>query len=199
MKTIPDKVFDEVKKIYLKQIDIPEIKPEVQYILATIGLIGAGKTTVVKPLAEKLGLVRISNDEIRKIFKEEGFGYDRVKKLEFKLVADFLKQEFSVAIDSDCISEESQERIKETKEEFGVKVLWVHINPPEEFILQKLKNLKSNWLGTAEKMIENYYQRKLLHKNLDFSFVYTFDTSKNNLDEQIEEASKKISSNTDPA
>ena len=52
-----------------KNIVIPEPKGE-KFLLCPVGIIGAGKTTVVKPLAEKLGLVRISNDEIRKTLKE---------------------------------------------------------------------------------------------------------------------------------
>ncbi|MDE1944098.1 MAG: hypothetical protein KGH97_01205 [Patescibacteria group bacterium] len=46
-----------------------------QVFLAPVGRVGAGKTTVVKPLAERLGLVRISSDEIRKLLKERGLGY----------------------------------------------------------------------------------------------------------------------------
>ena len=69
------------------------------------------------------------------------------------------------------------------------------INPPEEFILNKLRNHKPTWLfKNADEAIKNYEARKPLHQNLDFDFAYTFDTSKPDLDEQIEEATKIINS-----
>jgi len=192
MEKIPNEVYERVRSAYLKQIRVPGTKPQRQYILCPVGLVGAGKTTVIKPLAEKLNLVRISGDEIRKVFKEEGFGYDRVRELMFVLVESFLEKGFSVAIDSDCASEESREHIKEAEERSGAKALWIHINPPEAFILRKLKHLTPNWLGTAEAMIENYYRRKPLHELLDLPFLYTFDTSRGDLDRQIEEAVSTI-------
>lgn len=192
MREIPDHIYEEVKGIYITEIHLPVVKPQKQFVLCPIGLVGAGKTTVIRPLAERLDLIRISGDEIRKIFKEKGFGYDRVKELAFNLVVHFLEIGYSVAVDSDCVSEESQKYITEAEERFGVKIVWIHINPPEEFILHKLKNLKQNWLGTGDEMIENYYQRKPLHQRLTFPFVYTFDTSKDNLSTQIDEAVQKI-------
>ena len=77
-------------------------------------------------------------------------------------------------------------------QEYGLKLVWIHINPPEKFIVEKLSNLKPNWLGTAEEMLQNYYQRKPLHEHLDLPFVYTFDTSRADLPQQLDEAAKII-------
>lgn len=206
MKKIPDKVFDEVKETYLKQIDIPKIKPEIQYILCPIGLVGAGKTTVLKPLSKKLNLVYVSADDIRKLFKERGFGYDRAKELALKVAEKFIIEGFSVATDSDLISKESQKKVEEIIRKFNLRKIWIHVNPLEEFIINKLKNFKHTWLfKDANRAIENYKARKPLHENLNFDFSYIFDTSKNNLSEQIDEAidiinndlNSQISSNTD--
>lgn len=188
MNKIPNEVYDEVKQLYLEQIEKPKRVELPQFLLCPIGLIGAGKTTVVKPLAKKLKLVRVSGDEIRKIFKEKGFGYEKVKEVAFEIINELLASGFSIAIDSDCISKESQEKIEEWRKKFNLKIVWIHINPPEAFILKKLGGLAPNWLGSAEDMIKNYYQRKPLHKTLDFTFAYTFDTSLGNIDTQIKEA-----------
>lgn len=186
----------EVGKIlgeYVKTIKIPKTKPNKQVIICPIGVVGAGKTTVVKSLSDKIALVRVSTDEIRKILKDHGYGYDQVKELAFELIKKYIKNGYSIVIDADCVSEASQKHIKKLEDKYGVKPIWIHVNPPEEFIINKLKNFKHTWLfKNSKQAIENYKQRKLLHRNLKFPFIYEFDTSKRNLNKQIEKASKII-------
>ena len=177
---------------YENQIVAPNKKPRNQFILCPIGLVGAGKTTVVKPLSDKLGLVRISGDEIRELLKEKGHRYDKVQDIATIVAEKYLDEGYSVCSDNDCVTEKTQTILNSLKEKYDLKLVWIHINPPEEFIINKLSNLKPDWLGTAEQMIENYYQRKPLHEHLNFPFVYTFDTSRDNLSNQIEEAAEIV-------
>lgn len=182
-------VINHIKDLYEHSLIIPEKKGDHQFLLCAIGLIGAGKTTVLKPLCEKLGVVRMCTDDIRKLLKENGFGYDTAQEINVTLVRKYLGLGYSVAIDGDSIREESQKLIEETRVLYGVKVVWIHINPPEAFIVNKLTNFKHSWLfRDAEHALSNYYNRKPLHEHLSMPFLYTFDTSKSNLADQIEEA-----------
>lgn len=185
MEQTPDKVYEEVKQAYLAEVEMPARKPSNQYILCPIGLVGAGKTTVMKPLAKRLNLVRLSGDEIRKHFKERGYGYDRFKELTYDITAEFLARGHSIGIDSDCIGEDTKQKLAEAQAKFDLKLVWIHINPPEEFIINKLSQLTPNWLGTAEQMVANYHLRKPLHEKLDFDFTFTFDTSRPDLPQQL--------------
>lgn len=184
MTEINDVVYQRIKELYLQQVSLPATKPTIQYLLCPIGLVGAGKSTVVKPLSEKLDLVRISGDEIRKLFKEHGHNYDKVYGLAFELINHFLTKGFSVCIDSDCAGK--IEQLTKAAEKQQLPIVWIHINPPETFILNKLSNLKPNWLGTADEMVANYYERKPLHKDIDLDFTVVFDTSRSDIQEQIE-------------
>ncbi|MBU4480038.1 hypothetical protein KKG48_01160, partial [Patescibacteria group bacterium] len=58
--------IEEVEIIFKSQIKIPKNKPKKQIFFCPVGLVGAGKTTVTKPISKKLGLLRISSDELRK-------------------------------------------------------------------------------------------------------------------------------------
>ncbi len=190
---LSDEEAERIMGEYEKQLDIPKNKPAKLIMLCPIGLVGSGKTTVIKPLSEKLSLLRISTDEIRKILKENSYDYNRVEELAIKLSEKYIRQGYSIAIDADCISERLQKYINELKGEYGSKLFWIHINPPEKFIINKLKNYKHTWLfKNSKQAIENYKQRKSLHRSLKFPFIYEFDTSKSNLNKQIEEASKII-------
>lgn len=180
-----DKIFLEYERI----LKIPESKPEKQIMVCPVGVVGAGKTTVMNPLSKELSLLRISSDEIRQILKKYNYDYSRVAEIVFSLAEKYIKNGYSIAIDKDCASKESQEYIKAIKKQYGIKIFWIHINPPKEFIINKLKNYKHTWLfKDSEQAIENYRTSKSKHKNLNLPFVYTFDTSKDNLNNQIQEA-----------
>ncbi len=191
--------MDEAKitEAYEKTLQIPKNKLEKQIMICPVGTVGSGKTTVIKPLSGKLSLLRISTDEIRKLLKENGYGYDNVRKLAYALAEKYISKGFSVAMDGNCSSDEAQEKINQIKDKYDIKVFWVHINTPEEFILNKLKSYKHTWLfKNADEAIENYRISKAKHhKHINFPFVYTFDTSRDNLDEQIKEAVAVIGEN----
>ncbi|MDB5265217.1 MAG: hypothetical protein JWN64_788 [Parcubacteria group bacterium] len=181
---------NEVKQEYEKMLVLPQQPRRKQFILCPVGLIGAGKTTVTKPLAEKLMLVRISGDEIRKKLKEHGLSYDGLVRIAAELSKKYLAEGYSIALDSDAMSPRSKVVIENAEQEFGAMPVWIHINPPEEFILNKLRTFKHTWLfKDADEAIANYMRRKNLHENLKgIPFVYTFDTSRDDLEHQINEA-----------
>ena len=181
--------LDEIQEKYERSLELPDIRPKKQYILCPIGAIGSGKTTVIKPLAKKLGLLRISADEIRKIMHDKNYSAEGHpgRDLAMKLIDKYVRDGYSIAIDSDCASK--IEMIKEESRKFNLKVIWLHINPPEEFIINKLRNYRHTWLfENGEAAVEGYFSRKPLHENIDLPFLYTFDTSREDLDKQIEEA-----------
>ena len=188
--------FVTIKNIFVSQLVIPETKPPQQFLLCPVGLVGSGKTTVVSPLAEKLHLVRISHDEIREILKKNDYNYDRSKEIASEVISDFLKDGYSVAIDANCGSQETFDRIKNIEQKYHLRVIWIHINPPEEFIINKLRNFKHTWLfANGEEAVRGYLNYKNTYGDgtgLHIDFDYVFDTSKSNIQEQIADAEKVI-------
>lgn len=91
-----------VRQEYQKQLVLPPIDkvPAKQFFLCPVGLVGAEKTTVVKPLSETLSLVRISSDEIRKILKEQEVGYGQLMEIVQPLAEELALRGFSIAFDA---------------------------------------------------------------------------------------------------
>ena len=192
---LPEEMIEEFASVYRNTIFVPDKKPKKQFLLCPVGLVGAGKTTVVKPLSEKLHLVRVSTDEIRKMLKEKGYNYSKIRDISLKIVESFIKNGYSITIDGNCGVLETQNYIKEAERKYGLQTIWIHVNPPEEFIVKKLQNFPHTWLfENGDEAIKAYYEYKKKH---DYSqslipFLYTFDTSKNDLSQQLEEAEKLI-------
>ncbi len=194
-RDLSDADFSAVSLLYQRTVHVPDSKPIQQVLLCPVGLVGAGKSTVVKPISERLSFVRISTDEIRKLLKEQGFNYGRTREMAYRLISEFLQKGYSIAIDADCINQEARDAIKKVAEKYRLASLWIHINPPEEFIINKLRNFQHTWLfRDAKDAINNYRRRKPLHaeylKLIDFYF--TFDTSKSDLDAQINQFVEKF-------
>lgn len=198
MDDISEQQFQTFVEEYRRTIVIPHPKGK-QFLLCPVGLVGSGKTTVIKPLSEKLGLVRVSTDEIRKALKENGFNYKKTEDIAFAAADFFIDKGYGVVVDADCVRLEKREQIEERAASLQIPIIWIRINPPEEFILNKLRNYKHTWLfKDAEDAIRNYKARKPLHKKLQFDFTYTFDTARPDPGNQIEEAVKIIQKSTNP-
>lgn len=188
------KNIEDIQEKYLKEIRIPDKKPSEQIFFCPVGLVGAGKTTFTKPIAERLNLIRISNDEIRKILKENGFDYSQLKKIGISIAEKFIRDGWGIAFDADCGNPETKQFIEKMAEKIHAKTYWVSINSPEDYILHKFKNHPSSWLAdNPQIMIDNYYaqKEKRAKENTRFDFSYIFDASKN-IPEQIESFLKSM-------
>lgn len=191
---LPDEKVPEILKIFTENFILPE-KKKPQCIVCPIGLVGAGKTTVMRPLSERLSLLRISTDELREILQERGFDYDRVWELAMSVGRAYAREGYRIGVDADCADHETQEALDAVSTELHIPILYIHINPPEDFIIHKLRTFKHTWLfSDADHAVKNYFARKPVHAHLGMPFVYSFDTSKDNIASQVEEAADIITS-----
>lgn len=173
---------------------LPTIKRSPQLLLCPVGLVGSGKTTAMKLLSPRLNLVRISSDEIRMRFRDKGRNNVRLLETAEVLIKKYLGEGYSVAIDADCAGT-ARELIETISRNSDVIPVWIHINPPESYILQKIETYLYTSTGLfkdAEIKRENYFRRKPLHEHLDLPFLSTLDPSKENYAQQIEETVKLI-------
>ena len=104
-----------------------------------------------------------------------------ISKIAIFLIDKYSKKGYSICIDADCVSPDTKDYIKNLNKEVKLIDIWIHIKPPEEFIINKLKNYKHTWLfKDSTEAIDNYKRRKPLHKEFasKIDYFYKFDTSK---------------------
>ncbi len=188
-----------IREIYRETIYFPDrqVIPERQFFLCPVGLVGAGKSTVIVPLTKEFELVRVSTDEVRKILKERNLSYDRMLDIYDPLVKEIARAGYSIAFDADCGSPTLKKVVEEIAQETGANTVWIHINPPESFIIHKLKTYNHTWLfKDGDEAIDNYLRQKKRREQegISFHFLATVDTSRPDLPEQIAEVEELIRS-----
>jgi adenylate kinase family enzyme len=190
MPDAPKEVLEEIRKEYERSLIIHAVKSEPQWMLMPVGLVGAGKTTVVKPLAERLGLIRISTDEVRRKLKERGYSYEGCREVAHEISKKYLDLGYSLAVDANTGSKAGIEYNEKTAKAFpNVRQIFIYVNPPEEFIIAKLRNYRHTWLfEDSEHAVQHFYENKKDFSRPDLPFVYEFDTSRDDLSVQIDEA-----------
>lgn len=162
-----------------------------------VGLIGSGKTTVVKLLAEHFGLVRVSTDEIREGLARRGYSFEGAREISHELGVKYLKLGYSIAVDANVGSKNGLAYNEKTRETFPqVRQICIYTNPPEDFIINHLKiRHKPLIFKDAEHAIERFHFHKKQFTLPDFPFVCTFDPSRNDFPEQIKQCIKAIENN----
>lgn len=190
---LSDEEMHEIIEEYEGALEFPSLKPTPPFVVCPVGLVGAGKTMVIKPLSKNLHLLRISTDEIRLLLKTHGHGFERTREIALLLVQKYLTQGYSLGIDADGAGS-TQETLKKLKNHFPhLAVYWIHIAPPESYHLAQLRQYQPKGLfRDAAHAEQEYWRRKPLHEHLTMPFIYTFDPSQSNLEEQIKEAGIKI-------
>jgi hypothetical protein len=92
-----------------------------------------------------------------------------------------------VAFDSNCGSPQAKALIEQRATKLGALVFWLLVDPPEEYIINKLRSHPPTWLfENGEQAVERYYYRKATNPRAEFEFFYRFDPSKADLPQQVE-------------
>lgn len=191
-----DAAAQAILKEYEQTLVLPTSKSQPQFTLCPVGLTGSGKTTVATALSEKLDLLRICRDDMRRISKQKNYDYSTsLNEMTRYIIEKYLQQGYNIAIDADCIGS-VREYMDQMQQRIGIVPVWIHINPPESFMIAN--NSRRTFENTnglfkdADAALAAYERRKPLHQHLTLPFVYTFDPSKDNFNQQIDEACEKI-------
>lgn len=196
------KTLDQLADKYYEHVAKPaRAKQPPQFSLAIIGVVGAGKSTVLGKICELLPMVRVSGDELREYIHAEGLAEppgEIIAATNQKVVQRLRAQGYRVAYDNDFANPAIRSDMLEDNRKAGVPVLWIRVLTPEAFILNKLRSHEPSYLfKNADEAVACYYTRKALHESEAdalnaIPFVYTFDASAVNLDEQIVSGVQKI-------
>lgn len=109
----------------LANLKIAKRKTKKPVIVAMIGLIGSGKSSVAKELSSLIGANVITSDEIRVLFRKEGEKYNGTQKIAENIAFEIIKQGGSVIMDSDHIDVKKRASLCKKAESARVKLVFI--------------------------------------------------------------------------
>jgi len=158
----------------LKELPEPAASP---VFIAVSGLPGTGKSYFCRRLAERLPMVILESDALRRVlFPRPGYSPEESARL-FRalhlLIERLLKRGISLALDATNLSERFRERLYSIADRLEVKLVLVRVEAPPELVYERLKirqeaaspegKSDADWAvyqkmrATADKMRRNHY------------------------------------------
>jgi predicted kinase len=168
-----------------------------KFFICPVGLLGSGKSTVLKQLESKLPFVRVSGDEIRELIYREDGDQRIAWQVGARVVQHYVELNLNIAHDTDCATPATIENVEHLAKEFGYKIYWVHITTPVKFIENKLRNYPHTYLfRNADEAIARLHEREETHKSLpSLSFIHTVDVSSEGFHQEVDMLALKIRNN----
>lgn len=115
----------DAKKQFMAGLTIVKRKTKEPLIVAMIGLVGSGKTTIAKELAEQIGANVIEADAIRVAIRQTGASYEKARKIAEDVALEIIKQDGNVILDSDFIDANKRASIREKARKVGVRLVFI--------------------------------------------------------------------------
>ena len=111
---------------FMAKLDIKKRKTEKPVIVAVIGLIGSGKSSVAREIAKHIGATVIESNDIRIELRRQSESYERVWAIAENASVEVVKQGGNVILDSDFVDEKKRASVREKARKAGVRLVFVH-------------------------------------------------------------------------
>jgi predicted kinase len=136
------RLFADVQRLTESLGELPEAVVQPAFI-AVSGLPGTGKSYFCQKLAERLPLVILESDALRRVlFPQPGYSPEESARL-FRalhlLIERLLKRGISLVLDATNLSERFRERLYHIADRLGVRLILVRVEAPPEVVYERLK------------------------------------------------------------
>lgn len=171
-------IISKLAKDFLSRLSLPAQKADSPFIIATIGLVGSGRTTVAKIITEQVnGAVLVQANSARFLLKEAGLPWgENVRQILKQVSKDLLAKGYGIIFDGNASDEDDRKNIDEIAQGTGAKTFYIRITIDPEIAKEReqKKYDDSSWISnfgdfrvnTIEKMLKNVDDRAEHHKNL---------------------------------
>lgn len=110
---------------FMAKLDIKKRRTEKPVIVALIGLVGSGKSSVAHELAKHIGATVIASDDIRIELRKQGERYEKSRAIAENAAIEVVKQGGNVILDSDFVDEKKRASAREKARKAGVRLVFV--------------------------------------------------------------------------
>lgn len=130
------------QKSFLAKLEVPKRKTGKPIIVALVGLIGSGKSSVAKELAERIGATVIEGDAIRVELRKQGERYERARAIAENVALEIIKQSGNVILDSDFVDEKKRASLREKARKAGVRLVFIRTHCDLDVVVGRVLEAK---------------------------------------------------------
>lgn len=138
------KLIKQVTDKFISQLKIKNRKTKNPIVVAMVGLIGSGKSSVAKELAKQINATVITGDAIRVALRKQKQDYGQVRSITEKSATFVLKKGGNVVLDSDFIDSQKRKRLEEKVKKLQAKVLYIRTIADRDIMIERLIKAKYN-------------------------------------------------------
>src|SRR4030042_5722213 len=135
-------LIEDVQRLKETLRELPEPVVQPPFIIVS-GLPGTGKSYFCHRLAERVSLVILESDSLRKLLfpspsysTQESF---RLFQACYHLIEDLLKRGIPLALDATNLEERHRERLYHIADQVGANLIIVRVDAPPEVVYQRLE------------------------------------------------------------
>lgn len=175
----------EIQESFWRKLDTGKTftrKTKKPLIVAIVGLVGSGKSTVSRELAKHINATVVENDAIRIELRKNDESYDRVWAIAENIAAEVVRLGGNVVLDSDFVDAKKRASLREKARSVGAVVVFVRTycdfdvaskrireNDPGEFFNDALSKSDAPDKGKDVKMRELLRRAPLHYRWVDQS------------------------------
>lgn len=113
------------QKSFLAKLNVQKRKTEKPVIVAMIGLVGSGKSSVAQELARHIGATVINGDDVRVDLRKQNERYERARAIAENVALEVVAQGGNVILDSDFIDQKKRASIREKARKAHVRLVFL--------------------------------------------------------------------------
>lgn len=113
------------QKAFLTKLVVPRRKTKAPVIVAMIGLVGSGKSSVAQELAERIGAAVVDGDKIRVELRKRGEHYEHARTIAENVSIEVIGHGGNVILDSDFIDAKKRASLREKARKAGVRLFFI--------------------------------------------------------------------------
>ena len=149
--------------MFVAKLNIKKRKTEKPVIVAVIGLVGSGKSSVAQELAKHIGATVIEGDDIRVELRKLGECYEGSRAIAENATIGVVKQGGNVILDSDFVDEKKRASVREKARKAGARLVFVRTHSDLDVMVGRVLTAtyhsrvddffggaKSKWQGSGQ-------------------------------------------------
>ena len=113
----------------MRSVKVRKGRTKTPVIVATVGVSGAGASTIAKTLAKKLGWAVLEKNKIRVKLRQEGHGFTRetTNQIYYAVLSKIMKGWGNAILDSDFVEKATRRKLERFAKRFKARIAYLHI------------------------------------------------------------------------